>query len=179
LTPLSVIPLPLEAYHGYDSLATFVGTAVTPVEADVARVSPANEVFTGTAKNATYVAVFVPVEKASEVSAVLSEHGFSEMSVPKLEGSVDSAIASLNGSIKSLEGELAPLRKKLADVKKQYEDLMLATDEYLSMQVNKSESPLRFAETENAFVIDGWVPSDQYSRLKNELVLLEESWMSN
>lgn len=50
LTPLSVIPLPLEAYHGYDSLATFVGTAVTPVEADVARVSPANEVFTGTAK---------------------------------------------------------------------------------------------------------------------------------
>ncbi|MBK7385822.1 MAG: V-type ATP synthase subunit I [Methanothrix sp.] len=169
LTPLSVIPLPLEAYHGYDSLATFVGTAVTPVEADVARVSPANEVFTGTAKNATYVAVFVPVEKASEVSAVLSEHGFSEMSVPKLEGNVDSAIASLNGSIKSLEGELAPLRKKLVDVRKQYEDLMMATDEYLSMQVNKSESPLRFAETENAFVIDGWVPSDQYSRLKSEL----------
>ncbi len=169
LTPLSVLPLPLEAYHGYDSLATFVGTAATPVEADVARVSPVNEVFTGTAKNASYAAVFVPVEKASEVSAVLSEHGFQEMSVPKLEGSVDSAIASLNGSIKSLEGELAPLQKKLADMKKQYEDLMLATDEYLSMQVNKAESPLRFAETENAFVIDGWVPSDQYSRLKSEL----------
>lgn len=169
LTPLSVLPLPLEAYHGYDSLATFVGTAATPVEADVARVSPVNEVFTGTAKNASYVAVFVPVEKASEVSAVLSEHGFQEMSVPKLEGNVDSAIASLNGNIKSLEGELAPLQKKLADMKKQYEDLMLATDEYLSMQVNKAESPLRFAETENAFVIDGWVPSDQYSRLKSEL----------
>lgn len=169
LTPLSILPLPLEAYHGYDSLATFVGTAVTPVDADVARVSPVNEIFTGTAKNATYVAVFVPAEKASEVSAVLSEHGFSEMSVPKLEGSVDSAIASLNGSIKSLEGELAPLHKKLVDVKKQYEDLMLATDEYLSMQVSKTESPLRFAETDNAFVIDGWVPSDQYGRLKSEL----------
>lgn len=169
LSPLTVLPLPLEAYHGYDSLATFVGTAATPVEADVARVSPVNEVFTGTAKNASYVAVFVPVEKAGEVSAVLSEHGFSEMSIPKLEGNVDSAIASLNGNVKSLEGELAPLQKKLADMKKQYEDLMLATDEYLSMQVNKAESPLRFAETENAFVIDGWVPSDQYSRLKSEL----------
>ena len=135
----------------------------------MARVSPVNEIFTGTAKNATYVAVFVPAEKASEVSAVLSEHGFSEVSVPKLEGSVDSAIASLNGSIKSLEGELAPLHKKLVDVKKQYEDLMLATDEYLSMQVSKTESPLRFAETDNAFVIDGWVPSDQYGRLKSEL----------
>jgi len=169
LTPLSVLPLPLDAYYGYDSLATFVGTAATPVDADVARVSPVNEVFTGTAKNATLVAIFVPADKAGEVSAVLSEHGFSETSVPKLEGNVDSAIATLEGGIKSLEGELAPLQKKLADMKKQYEDLMLATDEYLSMQTRKTEAPLRFAETANAFVIDGYVPSDQFSRLKSEL----------
>jgi V/A-type H+-transporting ATPase subunit I len=169
LTPLAVLPLPLEAYYGYDSLATFVGTAATPVDADVARVSPANEIYTGSAKNATFVAVFVPVEKASEVSNVLSEHGFSETSVPRLEGNVDSAIATLEGSIKSLGGEKAPLQKKLADTKKQYEDLFLATDEYLSMQTHKTEAPLRFAETANAFVIDGWVPSDQFSRLKSEL----------
>ncbi len=169
LTPLSVLPLPLDAYYGYDSLATFVGTAATPVDADVARVSPVNEVFTGTAKNATLVAIFVPADKAGEVSAVLSEHGFSETSVPKLEGNVDAAIATLEGGIKSLEGELAPLQKKLADMKKQYEDLMLATDEYLSMQTRKTEAPLRFAETANAFVIDGYVPSDQFSRLKSEL----------
>jgi V/A-type H+/Na+-transporting ATPase subunit I len=169
LTPLSVLPLPLDAYYGYDSLATFVGTAATPVDADVARVSPVNEIFTGTAKNATFVAIFVPADKAGEVSAVLSEHGFSETSVPKLEGNVDSAIATLEGSIKSLEGEMAPLQKKLADMKKQYEDLILATDEYLSMQTRKTEAPLRFAETANAFVIDGYVPSDQFARLKSEL----------
>jgi V/A-type H+-transporting ATPase subunit I len=169
LTPLAVLPLPLEAYYGYDSLATFVGTAKTPVDADVAKVSPVNEVYSGSAKNATFVAVFVPVEKAGEVSSILSEHGFSELSVPRLEGNVDSAIATLEGSIKSLEGEKAPLQKKLADMKKQYEDLMLATDEYLSMETRKTEAPLRFAETDNAFVIDGYVPSDQFSRLKSEL----------
>lgn len=169
LTPLSVLPLPLDAYYGYDSLATFVGTAATPVDADVARVSPVNEIYTGTAKNATLVSIFVPAEKAGDVSAVLSEHGFSEISVPKLEGNVDTAIATLEGSIKSLEGEMAPLQKKLTDMKKQYEDLMLATDEYLSMQTRKTEAPLRFAETANAFVIDGYVPSDQFSRLKSEL----------
>jgi len=169
LKPLAVLPLPLEAYYGYDSLATFVGTVATPVDADVAKVSPTNEIYSGSAKNATVVAVFVPIDKAGEVSSVLSEHGFAEMSVPKLEGSVDSAIATLEGSIKSLEGEKAPLQKKLADMKKQYEDLMLATDEYLSMQTQKTEAPLRFAETDNAFVIDGWVPSDQFSRLKGEL----------
>lgn len=169
LTPLAVLPLPLESYYGYDSLATFVGTVASAVDADVARVSPVNEIHTGTAKNATLVAVFVPADKASEVSAVLSEHGFSETSVPKLEGDVSSAIATLEGGIKSLEGEKAPLLKKLADTKKQHEDLMLATDEYLSMQTQKTEAPLRFAETANAFVIDGYVPSDQFSRLKSEL----------
>ncbi|MDD4161110.1 MAG: V-type ATP synthase subunit I [Methanothrix sp.] len=169
LTPLAVLPLPLESYYGYDSLATFVGTAATPVDADVARVSPVNEIYSGSAKNATFVAIFVPAEKASEVSSVLSEHGFSEISVPRLEGNVDSAIATLEGGIKSLEGEKVPLQKKLADMKKQYEDLMLATDEYLSMQTHKTEAPLRFAETANAFVIDGYVPADQFSRLKSEL----------
>ena len=169
LTPLAVLPLPLDAYYGYESLATFVGTAKTPVDADVAKVSPVNEIYTGSAKNATFVAVFVPADKAGEVSSVLSEHGFSELSVPKLEGNVDAAIASLEGSIKSLEGEKAPLQKKLADIKKQYEDLMLATDEFLSMETRKTEAPLRFAETDNAFVIDGYVPADQFSRLKSEL----------
>ncbi len=169
LRPLTVLPLPLEDYYGYDSLATFVGTAATPVDADVAKVSPVNEIFTGSAKNATFVAVFVPIEKASEVSSALAEHGFSETSVPKLEGNVDSAITTLEGSIKSLEGEKAPLRKKLTETRKQYEDLILATDEYLAMQTQKTEAPLRFAETANTFVIDGWVTSDQFERLKSEL----------
>ncbi len=169
LKPLAVLPLPLEAYYGYDSLATFVGKVASVVDADVAKVSPVNEVYSVGAKNATIVAVFVPIEKAGEVSSVLAEHGFAEMSVPKLEGSVDSAIATLEGSIKSLVGEKVPLQKKLADMRKQYEDIMLATDEYLSVQTHKSEAPLRFAETANAFVIDGWVPSDMHSRLKSEL----------
>ncbi|OPY49702.1 MAG: V-type ATP synthase subunit I [Methanosaeta sp. PtaU1.Bin060] len=169
LRPLAVLPLPLESYYGYDSLAVFVGRVATPVDADVARVSPANDVYSGSTKNATIVAVFVPIEKAGEVSSVLSEHGFAEMSVPRLEGNVDSAIATLEGGIKSLEGEKLPLQKKLAETKKQYEDLILATDEYLSMQTQKTEAPLRFAETANAFVIDGWAPSDQVSRLKSEL----------
>ncbi len=169
LRPLAVLPLPLEEYYGYDSLAVFVGQVASAVDADVAKVSPTNEIYSGSAKNATVVAVFVPADKAGEVSSVLAEHGFTEMSVPKLEGSVDSAIASLESDVKNLEGEKAPLQKKLVDLKKQYEDLILATDEYLSLQTEKTEAPLRFAETANAFVIDGWVPSDQFDVLKSGL----------
>jgi V/A-type H+-transporting ATPase subunit I len=169
LRPLAVLPLPLEAYYGYDSLAVFVGTAASAVDADVAKVSPANEVFSGSTKTGNIVAVFVPADKAGDVSSVLAEHGFSEISVPRLEGSVDSAIASLESSIKSLEGEKVPLEQKLKDIRRQYEDLILATDEYLSIQTEKTEAPLRFAETANTFVIDGWIPTDQFNDLKSGL----------
>jgi V/A-type H+-transporting ATPase subunit I len=169
LRPLAVLPLPLEAYYGYDSLAVFVGTAASAVDADVAKVSPASEIFSGSTKTGNVVAVFVPADKAGEVASVLAEHGFSETSVPRLEGSVDSAIGSLEGNIKSLEGEKVPLQQKLKDIRKQYEDIILATDEYLSIQTQKTEAPLRFAETANAFVIDGWVPSVQFNDLKSGL----------
>lgn len=169
LGPLASLPLPLELYHGYDSLAVYVGTVASAVDVDVAKVSPASEVFSASSKTGMTVAVFVPAAKAGEVSSVLGEHGFAEMSVPKLEGSVDSAISGLESSVKSLEGEKAPLQKKLVDLKKQHEDMILAADEYLSMQTQKTEAPLRFAATSNAFVIDGWVPTEQFNKLKGEL----------
>lgn len=169
LGPLASLPLPLELYHGYDSLAVHVGSVASAVDADVAKVSPVNEVYSASSKTGTVVAVFVPADKAGEVSSVLGEHGFAEMSVPRLEGSVDSAISGLESSVKSLEGEKAPLQKKLVDLKKQHEDMILAADEYLSMQTQKTEAPLRFAATSNAFVIDGWVPTEQFNKLKGEL----------
>ena len=169
LGPLASLPLPLELYHGYDSLAVHVGSVASAVDADVAKVSPVNEVYSASSKTGMIVAVFVPVAKAGEVSSVLGEHGFAEMSVPSLEGSVDSAISALESSVKSLEGEMAPLQKKLVDLKKQHEDMILAADEYLSMQTQKAEAPLRFAATSNAFVIDGWIPTEEFNRLKGEL----------
>jgi V/A-type H+-transporting ATPase subunit I len=169
LRPLVALPLPLEAYHGYDSLAVFVGSVASAVDADVAKVSSVSEVYSASSKNANIAAVFVPADKEEEVSSVLAEHGFTEMSVPKMEGSVDSAISALESEIKRLDGEKAPLQQKLKDLRKQHEDMILAADEYLSIQTQKTDAPLRFAETGNAFVIDGWVPTEQFSQLQSGL----------
>ncbi|MDD2637968.1 MAG: V-type ATP synthase subunit I [Methanothrix sp.] len=170
LKPLAGLPLDLELLYGYNSLAPFVGTVASPVEADVSKVSYVNEVFTASSGGTNAVAVFVPAEKAGDVSGVLAEHGFSEISVPRgLTGSIAGAISTLESDSKRLEGEKVPLQKKLNDIKAQHEDLTLAIDEYLSIQSQKAESPLRFASTDNAFMIDGWLPTDQYETLKREL----------
>ncbi len=169
MRPLSVLPLSLDLYYGYDSLSVFVGSVITPVDADVARVSPKSEVFSGSSKNATVVAVFAPLEKASDVSTVLAEHGFTDISVPRLSGTPNEAIATLESDTKRLMGEKDLLQKRLKGLNKQYEDQILATDEYLLMQTQKTDAPLRFATTDNAFVVDGWIPTTQYEALKGEL----------
>jgi len=167
LGPLSALPISLELLSGYESLAVFVGTVASPVETDVSKVSHSNEVFTG---GSNAVAVFVPVDKSSEVSEVLSEHGFSEISVPSgLTGNASGAISTLENEVSSLEREKEPLQKKLNDLKAQNEDIILAIDEYLTIQSQKSEAPLRFASTDNSFVVDGWIPVDQYETLKREV----------
>jgi len=170
LRPLTVLPIPLELYRGYESLNVFVGSVTSAVDAAVAKVSPQSEVFSGSVKNSTVVAVFVPVDKASEVSSVLAEHGYAEISVPpNLTGTPDAAISTLEGDIKRLVGEKGPLQKRLVDLRKQYEDQILAADEYLSMQTQKTDAPLRFATSDNAFVVDGYVPTSDYSKLETEL----------
>ena len=166
MKPLSALPVPLELLSGYESLATFVGTVDSPVESDVTRVSPPNEVFSA----GDAVAVFVPVDKASEVSGILAEHGFSEISLPKdISGSISGTVTILESDIKSLGSEREPLQKKLDDLKAQHEDAILAVDEYLSIKAQKAEAPMQFASTENAFVVDGWVPTDQFDTLKREI----------
>jgi V/A-type H+-transporting ATPase subunit I len=117
LKPLSGLPIPLELLRGYESLAVFVGTVVSPVEADVSKVSYVNEVFSTSSGGVNAVAVFVPVDKAGEVSGILAEHGFSEISTPEgLTGNVPSAISTLETEVKKLEAEKEPLQKKLNNV---------------------------------------------------------------
>ncbi|HII07085.1 MAG TPA: V-type ATP synthase subunit I, partial [Methanotrichaceae archaeon] len=124
LKPLAGLPIDLELLYGYESLAAFVGNVASPVEADVSKASYVNEVFTASSGGSNAVAVFVPVDKAGDVSAALAEHGFSEMSVPRgLTGSIAGAISTLESDAKRLESEKEPLQKKLKDVRAQNEDM--------------------------------------------------------
>ncbi|MHC1631580.1 MAG: V-type ATP synthase subunit I, partial [Methanotrichaceae archaeon] len=139
LKPLSELPIPLELLHDYESLATFVGTVTTPVGTDISKVSYVNEVFSASSGGVNIVAAFVPVDKAGETSGILAEHEFSEISIPSaLTGTVSSAISTLESEIKALESEKEPLQKKLKDLKAQHEDAILAADEYLSIQSQKT-----------------------------------------
>ena len=47
---------------------------------------------------------------------------------------------------------------------------LVACEEILKVQVDQTEAPLRFATTNETFVVEGWVPSTSVDDLKQALV---------
>jgi V/A-type H+-transporting ATPase subunit I len=63
--------------------------------------------------------------------------------------------------------KIESLRAEVGSMKAQYADFLLASDEVLTIESQKAELPLRIATSQNAFIIEGWIPSEEYDILVN------------
>ncbi len=114
------------------------------------------------------LAVFAAVD-AETLDEALVGTGFTAIEIPDGEG--DPA-----GYIEELEHDQERIRSKLTTVENEIEELkldaaqfLLAAEERLSIEVQKHEAPLDFATTENAFIAEGWIPTEEYDALEEAL----------
>ena len=59
----------------------------------------------------------------------------------------------------------------VADLKQQQAEFLASCEELLTMDVEQAEAPLRFAVTDQAFIVEGWVPESEAERVKSGLAL--------
>jgi len=159
LEPVSAFDIPLELYEGYGSIAALAGVCRTdPSGALASRLRDYD--LSVRARKADYaVALFARAEEASEASRVLTEHGFQETKLPKLTGVPAAIIKRHRAEIADLEKDLERTEKDLETIRHEFADFIIASEEHLSIEVMKAETPLRIATTANSFVIDGWIPT--------------------
>ncbi|HIH45292.1 MAG TPA: V-type ATP synthase subunit I [Candidatus Methanoperedenaceae archaeon] len=151
-------------------MSVFVGYSETDISVPVSKITTRFEKFEGVHEGKRIIALFVPKDKENEVVKLLQdEPSYSELEVPTLEGSAREKLGEIGASKAELGNKLEGLKKELEELKKQYTDFVLASDEYLTMETQKAEAPLRFATSESSFIIDGWVPSDRYEDLASTL----------
>jgi len=168
LTKLSKLPIDLEFYSGYESLAVFVGSVkADPTQALSGVEDIMFEVSFG--KTEGVVAVFAKKEVKDKVSAILTENGYMEIQVPEISGSPSDALAKAQGEIAECEGRLEAANAKIAELSDKYKSFIAASDEELALTVQKGELPLRIATSEFSFVIDAWVPTKDLESAKKEL----------
>jgi V/A-type H+-transporting ATPase subunit I len=160
--------LELDLLWGYDSLDVLVGEG-DPTEVETALAASegveAFEVFGG----GDTVAVFGYMADDEALSDALVGVPFTAHEVPEESGDPEAVLADLESERKQVQAELEKIESELEALKADSAPFLLALEEELTVDVQKYEAPLRFATTERSFIVEGWVPTDQYDEFEAEL----------
>ncbi len=171
IEPFATLGIDLDLLQGYDSLEVRIGTgdadAVEHALADADQVS-AFEVFS----EDEVVAAFSRPAGSAE-GEVLGEAlvgiEFASLEVPDAEGSPEEYVEELQQRAEELESQLSTVESELEDVRLEAAEFLLAAEEQLTIDVQKREAPLSFATTENAFIAEGWIPTEQFPEFADRI----------
>ncbi|CAD7766952.1 MAG: V-type ATPase 116kDa subunit family protein [Candidatus Argoarchaeum ethanivorans] len=163
IKPLALLPLSLEDYTGYQSIKVFVGFIDSNIEDAIRAETSQYEIYTGSIEGKKIIAVAVAKEKEVEINKILqNDSTYTEIRPPELTGNPQAALEEMAAAKAELTEELTNAESELIRLKQEYAEFMLASEEYLTIETQKSEAPLRFATTDHAFVVDGWIPLNKY-----------------
>jgi V/A-type H+-transporting ATPase subunit I len=171
ITPYADLGIDLDLLSGYQTLQVAVGEGdAEEIRATLDDDSAirAYEVF---GEGGT-VAVFAYPEDEADADALdeaLVGVDFARLDVPDAEGSPEEYVEELEHERQKLESKLDGVEQEIEDLKLDAAGFLLAAEEKLSIDVQKAEAPLNFATTENAFVAEGWIPTERYTELASAL----------
>ena len=168
--PFTGLPLSLESYHGYETINVYTGYIGTDIEQKISAITGNYELSRGEYEKRFMFALFIPKIYEEQVQKILQEeHSYVELKVPDLSGSPSVLLNELTNEAYALQEKEASIHSELEGIRKEYSEFIMAADEYLSVETQKAEAPLRFATSQNAFIIDGWVPTKKFEELESGL----------
>ncbi|MBI2653013.1 V-type ATP synthase subunit I [Candidatus Woesearchaeota archaeon] len=169
---LKDINAPLESFAPYKSLAYFTGylkdeNKALALKEELLKATQKLMLFHCLVKKRCFIVLFIDSKIKDAVSNILRKANFSPVSFVNIGNLKGNASANF----KKIEEETAKLQKKKGEIKakivnlgKDYKDFLIASDDFLSEQLEKAEAPLKFAATPSSFLIKGWIPTDDLSK---------------
>jgi len=170
LKPYESLGLQMQLLHGYENLAVFTGTVPKDIEPQVKNITGDYELFSAPYGKNFVIALFVPKAVGPQVSEILLKNDFIEIEPLKESGEPAAIKKSITEKTAELKAKLEEINKEIKALNQKYSDFILASEELLTIDTQKAEAPLKFATSENTFIVDGWVPTKDYEKLKDTLV---------
>ena len=159
------IGIDFDLLKGYNSVDVFVGRGnIEKIKEILAGVKEPMEIFTGESSIA-----IVAEKDSSEVPAALERTEFERVEIPEETGEVEKYVSGLGDEREGLESELKSIEIGMEEIKSEVKGFLLATEEKLSIDVQRTEAPLLFATTENTFTAEGWIPTVLLDELNEKL----------
>jgi len=167
LLPFSGIPLDLDLHRDYDTLTVFAGIVDEDIEPGLSKITRSYELFFDPASGT--IVLFVLNEYADKVSEMLPTFEFKALKIPQMSGVPADLLVKVKQDASGIENKLESLNLEIESLKSEYSEFILASDELLSIETQKAEAPLRIATTDSTFMIDGWVPDEDYDTLTHSI----------
>lgn len=104
-------------------------------------------------------------------NAKIEEYGLVET---ELEGNIELILKQLDSKKKQLRQQKKQKNTELSDLSSEWRKPLADIESFLSEKVEKSEAPLHFATTENAFIASGWIPSERFGEIEERLAEVTE-----
>ncbi|MDQ2054926.1 MULTISPECIES: V-type ATP synthase subunit I [Halobellus] len=171
IDPFVDLGIDLDLLSGYDTLQVAVGDGDRDtieraiIDADDLR---SHEIFTGDGVLGVFARPTPDADDSALVDALVSAD-FSSYEIPDWEGTPSEYKKELEHEKQQLESKLSTVENELEAEKMDAAGFLLAAEEKLSIDVQKTEAPLSFATTENAFIAEGWIPSERYTEFKGAI----------
>jgi V/A-type H+-transporting ATPase subunit I len=167
LEPFVELGIDLDLLSGYDSLEVAVGRGDDDALAAALSHSDDVDAFEMFEDDDAVAAFAHPADGAEDVlEDALVGVDFARVEVPDAEGDPREYVDELSHRAEKLRSELETVEQKLEDLRMEAGGFLLAAEERLTIEVQKAEAPLSFATTDNAFVAEGWVPTDRYDEFE-------------
>ena len=165
IEPFVDLGIDLDLLAGYDALDVAVGEgdrATVERALDDAAAVDAYEIFAGSDTLGVFARPAADAADGAVLDDVLVGAEFTAIEVPDAERSPEEYAAELESERDRLEAELETVDAELESEKADAAGFLLAAEEKLSIDVQRTEAPLSFATTDNAFIAEGWIPSEEY-----------------
>lgn len=160
LRPFTDAPAPLELLQGFDTISFIAGYAKEPVNLSVP-----HEKWESSSKTSNLTILAVKNSDVSTAEKELLEFQFQKIQIPQESGSASQIIQEYGQRIEELKKEIAEISAQMETIKNRHEFFLMSSEEFLTGDVEQAEAPLRFATSEHAFSVTGWVPSSKVSKV--------------
>jgi V/A-type H+-transporting ATPase subunit I len=170
MAPIETLGIDLDLLTGYESLETRVGEGDPEAVRDALDAADDIERYELFAEGDA-IAVFAQPDAGENdvLEDVLVGAEFAAIDVPDGDGAPEEYVSQLQARRDDLDNEIADVEDELDTLREEHADFLLAAEEQLAIEVEKREAPLSFATTQNAFVAEGWIPTEKFVDLAEAL----------
>jgi len=164
---LEGIGINLENFTDYKSITYFTGfvkskNSVESIREYLSKLTKNFMLLDSAGNNGNFIALFIDAKNKDDTNSILQKNGFSQVAfanIGGLKGNAPSNLKKIRGEIESLQRQKEKLHSDISGLGNKYGDFLIASELFLSSQLEKAEAPLKFASTSTSFLIKGWIPS--------------------